>query len=288
MRNVVSNPIEGRLAASQPDREAAECGADEWHISRSNSLFVLYDVFCGTEPIVKYFAKRDALRIVESHNNSLLSLLSGAGTKSDGGNERVVAVPPEIPTQRSGESRDPLGDGSVKVGPHREDAAGIKPGPVKPAPIADSSEAGTGGDLAALAKQTLRKVRAYPGTVYAREAVERFIDAALSAPVGEPVAWQFMASDDVVLSTTADKRVVKQWEQSGYHVRPLYTHPPTPAVGGEDVARIIDRCSVEFAPNCSGILATQIEYARRDIKKAVAMLAVRLLSKSPAEGGESE
>lgn len=60
---------------------------------------------------------------------------------------------------------------------------------------------------------------------------------ALSAPVGGPGAWQFMASDGVVLSTTADKRVVKQWEQSGYHVRPLYTHPPAPAVGAEDVAR---------------------------------------------------
>ena len=60
---------------------------------------------------------------------------------------------------------------------------------------------------------------------------------ALSAPVGGPGAWQFMASDGVVLSTTADKRVVKQWEQSGYHVRPLYTYPPAPAVGAEDVAR---------------------------------------------------
>jgi hypothetical protein len=48
---------------------------------------------------------------------------------SDGGVEGHAAVPLEIPAQRSGESRDPLGDGSVKVGPHREDAAGIKPGP---------------------------------------------------------------------------------------------------------------------------------------------------------------
>ena len=70
----------------------------------------------------------------------------------------------------------------------------------------------------------------------------KLMEAALSAsPVAqEPVAWQFMASDDVVLSTTADKRVVKQWEQSGYHVRPLYTYPPAPAVGAEDVARLID------------------------------------------------
>ena len=70
----------------------------------------------------------------------------------------------------------------------------------------------------------------------------KLMEAALSAsPVAqEPVAWQFMASDDVVLSTTADKRVVKQWEQSGYHVRLLYTYPPAPAVGAEDVARLID------------------------------------------------
>lgn len=61
------------------------------------------------------------------------SAAHGGGTKSDGGVEGHAAVPPEIPAQRSGESRDPLGDGSVKVGPHREDAAGIKSGPSDPA-----------------------------------------------------------------------------------------------------------------------------------------------------------
>ena len=53
-------------------------------------------------------------------------------SSSSGGVEGHAAVPLEIPTQRSGASRDPLGDGSVKVGPHREDAAGIKPGPLDP------------------------------------------------------------------------------------------------------------------------------------------------------------
>ena len=63
------------------------------------------------------------------------------GLKSDGGVDGHAAVPPEIPTQRSGESRDPLGDGSVKVGPHREDAAGIKPGPSEPSPSSRSETA---------------------------------------------------------------------------------------------------------------------------------------------------
>ena len=63
-----------------------------------------------------------------------LAARGASGTKSDGGVEGHAAVPLETPTQRSGESRDPLGDGSVKVGPHREDAAGIKPGPSDPIP----------------------------------------------------------------------------------------------------------------------------------------------------------
>jgi len=61
--------------------------------------------------------------------NALSAHAGDAAKESGGGVEGHAAVPPEIPTQRSGESRDPLGDGSVKVGPHREDAAGIKPGP---------------------------------------------------------------------------------------------------------------------------------------------------------------
>lgn len=60
---------------------------------------------------------------------SAIASLPLEAQESDGGVEGHAAVPPEIPTQRSGVSRDPLGDGSVKVGPHREDAAGIKPGP---------------------------------------------------------------------------------------------------------------------------------------------------------------
>jgi len=68
--------------------------------------------------------------------NKILALIQsaaqGGGHQSDGGVEGHAAVSPEIPTQRSGASRDPLGDGSVKVSPHREDAAGIKPGPSDP------------------------------------------------------------------------------------------------------------------------------------------------------------
>lgn len=61
------------------------------------------------------------------------------GDRSCGDHEsRVVAVPLEIPTQRSGASRDPLDDGSVKVGPHREDAAGVAPGPQEA--LSDSSQ----------------------------------------------------------------------------------------------------------------------------------------------------
>lgn len=69
-----------------------------------------------------------------ARRDAVFAALSASGTKSDGGVEGHAAVPLETPTQRSGESRDPLGDGSVKVGPHREDAAGIKPGPSDPIP----------------------------------------------------------------------------------------------------------------------------------------------------------
>lgn len=135
---------------------------------------------------------------------------------------------------------------------------------ITPTPIADSSEAGTGAvaTVQGIARELCLSYGRDPDEptsimemctadnkpvptweVYAEQAewlLERYSIAALPAPVGEPVAWQFMASDDVVLSTTADKRVVKQWEQSGYHVRPLYTYPPAPAVGAEDVARAIE------------------------------------------------
>lgn len=64
------------------------------------------------------------------------------GKESEGGHEsRVAAVSCEIPTQRSGESRDPLGDGSVNTSPHREDAAGVAPGPSDPKPADPDAEA---------------------------------------------------------------------------------------------------------------------------------------------------
>ena len=107
---------------------------------------------------------------------------------------------------------------------------------------ADSSEAGTGDMPFERFPRLAAHIERMANTPMAQSLEEwsNFIaelNAALSAPVGGPGAWQFMASDGVVLSTTADKRVVKQWEQSGYHVRPLYTYPPAPAVGAEDVAR---------------------------------------------------
>lgn len=134
------------------------------------------------------------------------------------------------------------------------------------------SEAGTGGNLAALADKTLRTVRAYPGSVEAREAVERFIDAALSAPVGDdpdptdeiyyegfeegrrtrpaPVgATKFeCAARKQGLPEPADcswptcgcdpyaSKVIESLEEQGA----LNTHPPAPAVGAEEVARIIE------------------------------------------------
>ena len=55
--------------------------------------------------------------------------VNAGSASSDGGVEGHAAVPLEIPAQRSGVSRNPLGDGSVKVGPHCEDAAGIESGP---------------------------------------------------------------------------------------------------------------------------------------------------------------
>ena len=188
-----------RLAASQPDREAVkEFIASASFASRSSldSDTIFCEIYTpGYQP-----AKKGSFGFFVKELRAILSLLSGAGTKSDGVEGHA----------------DPQGSGPD----------------VKPAPIADSSEAGRGE-------------RVLPGETHIYGAGKGGMPhAALSAPVGEPVAWQFMASDDVVLSTTADKRVVKQWEQSGYHVRPLYTHPPAPAVGPDVRRRVLDILNV--------------------------------------------
>ena len=107
--------------------------------------------------------------------------------------------------------------------------------------IADSSEAGTGGNLAALAEE-LREYTAmkYMGNckcgkcqLVPREFIDRLY-VALSAPVGEPVAYRYRYNGQWYLSQS------KSFALNGFDLQPLYTHPPAPAVGAEDVARLID------------------------------------------------
>ena len=233
-----------RLAASQPDREALK----EFIVSASFASRAALDsdtIFCEIYTPGYSPAKKGSFGFFVKELRAILSLLSGAGsgadTKSDGGcNCSWGCVEADNCRRKLGPLPDWKQDQSEtsRIKPRPSDPS---PGPVKPAPIADSSEAGTGGIVAVtqpfekypqLAAHIVRL--ANTPTAFSLNEWNDFLaalNAALSAPVGEPVAWQFMASDDVVLSTTADKRVVKQWEQSGYHVRPLYTHPPAPAVG---------------------------------------------------------
>lgn len=87
------------------------------------------------------------------------------------------------------------------------------------------------------------------GTEYDEQLARAALSAALAAmwqpiethPVAqEPVAWQWVV-DGTVFSTTVDKRVAKQWRDSGYNVEPCYrgTPPATSAgLGADEIARI--------------------------------------------------
>lgn len=227
----VSGTIDHLAAASQPDREAVkEFIASASFASRSSldSDTIFCEIYTpGYQP-----AKKGSFGFFVKELRAILSLLSGAGTPApavgaDVG-RRVLdilnAVAPAVENLAGHQEQCDIDGAMVKVSRQALDEVLNAVNEV-----ALLYETAHDGDLAHYA-DVLRD--------WLWDNKERI--AALSAPVGEPVAWQFMASDDVVLSTTADKRVVKQWEQSGYHVRPLYTYPPAPAVGAEDVARLID------------------------------------------------
>lgn len=125
-----------------------------------------------------------------------------------------------------------------------------------PTPIADSSEAGTGEtmlylnrtDVRAIAIQmcaveTLRKIDELP--IHTARDI-----AALSAPVGEPTTGMLLAgARSIGASAHTDNHVQRAkecWHAMNAAMngvmppKPPGTHPPAPAVGAEDVARIID------------------------------------------------
>lgn len=116
--------------------KSAMFGEAEKRLAAESRVSVLEGALKRARPHVECFASQkdtgwlsaDAdLRAIDEALHSLP--VNAAGTSSDGGVEGHAAVPLEIPAQRSGASHDPLGDGSVKVGPHREDAAGVEPCP---------------------------------------------------------------------------------------------------------------------------------------------------------------
>lgn len=65
-----------------------------------------------------------------------------------------------------------------------------------------------------------------------RESAQLDLDTIVNAHVAqagqqEPAAWQSMSDMRFV---TADKKLAKQWAQSGFNPRPLYTAPPAVAM----------------------------------------------------------
>ena len=88
MRTVVSNPIEDRLAASQPDREALK----EFIVSASFASRAALDsdtIFCEIYTPGYSPAKKGSFGFFVKELRAILSLLSGAGTKSDGGGQTI-------------------------------------------------------------------------------------------------------------------------------------------------------------------------------------------------------
>lgn len=186
-----------RLAASQPDRDAVkEFIASASFASRSSldSDTIFCEIYTpGYQP-----AKKGSFGFFVKELRAILSLLSGAGTKSDGGVEADTRANETAKALMAHPS--PMGSRSCDEKTIACGVAGVAPGPSDPspgpAPIADSSEAGTGGIVAVtqpfekypqLAAHIVRL--ANTPTAFSLNEWNDFLaalNAALSAPVGEP------------------------------------------------------------------------------------------------------
>ncbi len=208
-----------RLATSQPDREAV-----------ARAILPVLQNPSGVETLDWQIA------------DAILSLLSGAGTKSDGGcNCSWGCVEADNCRRKLGPLPDWKQDQSEtsRIKPRPSDPS---PDPdVKPAPIADSSEAGTGGDAM---KRIYDKLASEGGGTWATymmiDIEEAF--AALSAPVGEPDpdvdAFIRLTHRQIVKSSCGsdivERRSFERIEVSqslAEKIVAALTHPPAPAVG---------------------------------------------------------
>lgn len=179
-------------------------------------------------------ATKSAPALAASHNTgerdpSVMPDCPGADTKSDGGcNCSWGCVEADNCLRKLGPLPDWKQDQSEtsRIKPRPSDPS---PGPdVKPAPIADSSEAGTSGvDLE-------KRVADLMWAIGAKDKQILELSAALSAPVGEPVAWQYrlFANGYWLGWCICSKTQARHYRgQRDVEIRPLYTHPPAPAVG---------------------------------------------------------
>lgn len=134
MRNVVSNPIEGRLAASQPDREALK----EFIVSASFASRAALDsdtIFCEIYTPGYSPAKKGSFGFFVKELRTILSLLSGAGTKSDGGVEADTRANETAKALMAHPS--PMGSRSCDEKTIACGVAGVAPGPSDPSPGPD-------------------------------------------------------------------------------------------------------------------------------------------------------
>lgn len=105
----------------------------------------------------------------------------------------------------------------------------------------------------------------------------RFLRAAdlldtLAAPVqAEPVAWRWRYRTSSIWNVSDCDVTSATMCAPEFIIERLYASPPTPVLGEaeKEILRIVRQCLIEYAPNCSGQLAVQIDYARRDIQKAI-------------------
>lgn len=211
-----------RLAASQPDREAvAEAlWRDEVSLIPAAKKARDHQLFADQH-------ENTRAKFLRAADTAILSLLSGAGsgadTKSDGGRIYTIEHDGFVGSMqgsyitREGKRGVVLQQIGTRV-VHVYGEKWLKTPDVKPAPIADSSEAGRGIDAAA--KFFAEKVTGFqwdgirndgrsgdagfpPFGHYTNARQEDYRDvvreiarlAALSAPVGEPVAWRLTWPD---------------------------------------------------------------------------------------------
>lgn len=129
-----------------------------------------------------------------------------------------------------------------------------------PTPIADSSEAGTGGvaELLAAIRPHMIALSVTDDAAEYKSLVRR-IDAALSAPLGEPVAWRYRRKDGsfVILPTRRQQDLVSDWTEE----TPLYTKAE-PAVGAEEIrAACIEHASLNMTVEAAHNQADRITNA---------------------------